>query len=146
MESCYIKRTMDGAVVHVVDDDPLVLRGLGTLLRTETHCKVATFASAQAALRAADQRGPDLLVCDLRLGDLDGLALLGHLRERDPDLAGLVLLSVGDVDGRARAVREVGPLGCIDKPWERRELLMKLQAAIERRELARRLRAAEAEL
>jgi CheY-like chemotaxis protein len=58
-----------GKIVVVIDDDPLVLEGLGGLLR-KWGCRVVTAASPDAVLAAlAGQRPPDLIISDYRLAD-----------------------------------------------------------------------------
>ena len=132
--------------MYVVDDDPLALRGLGSLLRAESTFKVATFGSPLAALRAAAQRAPDLVLCDLHMQDSTVPPCWRACASATPTWSASILTSVGDVNGRARAVAEVGALGQADKPLDRRELLLKAAAALERRRLAAELAAASSEL
>jgi len=70
-------------LVVVIDDDPMVLEGMGGLLRSWGY-QVVTAASEDAALAnlAAQGRRPDLIVCDYRLGGgRNGVQAVEQLRD-----------------------------------------------------------------
>jgi CheY-like chemotaxis protein len=70
-------------LVVVIDDDPMILEGMGGLLRSWGY-QVVTAATEDAALAslAGQGRRPDLIVCDYRLaGGRNGVQAVEHLRE-----------------------------------------------------------------
>jgi len=70
-------------LVVVIDDDPMILEGMGGLLRSWGY-QVVTAATEDAALAslAAQGRRPDLIVCDYRLaGSKNGVEAVEHLRD-----------------------------------------------------------------
>ena len=78
--------------ILIVDDHPLVRRGLTALIDSESDLTVcAEAATHQAGLEAIATFSPDLVIADLSLGDGDGLALIKDIRAGHGDLPILVL-------------------------------------------------------
>lgn len=70
--------------VVIADDHPLVLSGLDHLLRDHPDFDVVARCSTGAqALAAVDAHHPDILLLDLQLPDMDGLAVLAALQAKD---------------------------------------------------------------
>jgi DNA-binding NarL/FixJ family response regulator len=83
----------DIARILVVDDHPIVRLGLVHLIESDGAFTVAAQADdAESALEVVDD-SIDLVVTDLKMGDLDGLALTRLLKVRFPELPVLVLSS-----------------------------------------------------
>ena len=129
--------------VYVVDDDPLVTESLGTALRLETPYQIETFQSGAAALAAMPKRPPDVLLTDFKMPGLDGLAILRAVRAKYPDTILILLTGYADKESAIRAINEVGIYQYVEKPWDLRDLLFKIQAGLERRDLQDRLVASE---
>ena len=92
------KRTAQPAPVKrrilIVDNHPLVRRGLKALIDAEPDLMVcAEAATQQDGVRAISTARPDLAVVDLSLGHGDGLELVKEIRARHADLRVLVLTS-----------------------------------------------------
>jgi DNA-binding NarL/FixJ family response regulator len=101
--------------VLIVDDHPVVRRGLRVLLEVQDGIEVAGEAGDGAsalALIAATQ--PDVILLDLKLPGLGGLAVLGELAQRQITGRVLVLTSVTDHAAAAEAVRH-GAAGVLYK-------------------------------
>lgn len=92
----------------LADDHPLVLSGLQSLLAREPDLRVlACCADGRSALRAVEMHRPDILVLDVRMPRLDGLAMLQEVRSRD--LPTRVILLAAEL--RAAQVAEATRLG-----------------------------------
>jgi DNA-binding NarL/FixJ family response regulator len=113
--------------VLVVDDHPMVREGLRSMVAGDGVDVVAEAASGADALRQAAQVRPDLVLLDLELPDMDGLAVLRRLRESDPRLPVLVVTMHHDVTLVRRAVA-AGASGYVLKGVGRRELLSSIRA------------------
>jgi signal transduction histidine kinase len=134
------------AVVYVVDDDPLVTASLGAALRLETQYDVSLFNSATAALAEMPRRPPDVLITDFKMPGLDGLALLRAVRQAYPEAVLILLTGYADKESAILAINEANIFQYVEKPWDLHDLLLKIQAGLERRELTRQLRTANADL
>ena len=84
---------MKGKIL-VVEDDPSILRGLQLNLGMEGYT-VRSAMDGEAGLALARSERPDLLLVDVMLPKLDGLAIIRSLRATDPDLPILILSAKG---------------------------------------------------
>ena len=116
-----------GPTVCVVDDDPLLRRALGRLLRSIGFV-VETFASAEDFL-AATRPSPDCLVLDIRLGALSGFDLHDRLRASGVSIPTVFITGHDDAATRERA-RRLGAAGYVPKPFEEETLVAAIEAAI----------------
>ncbi|MBK9246241.1 MAG: response regulator transcription factor [Burkholderiales bacterium] len=92
----------------LADDHPLVLGGLQSLLAREADMRVLDCcADGLTALHAVERHRPDILVLDVRMPRLDGMAMLQELRRRD--LRTRVILLAAEL--RAAQVTEAAQLG-----------------------------------
>ena len=88
------------AYILVVDDDPATCRALIGLLRLEAHM-VKAVRDGQEALRALSDQRPDVIVLDMMMPHLDGIALLAAMRA-DPALAAVPVVVYTAVDDEMR--------------------------------------------
>ena len=101
--------------VLIVDDHPVVRRGLRVLLEVQDGIEVAGEAGDGATALALDaELAPDVILLDLKLPGMDGLAVLGELMARDSAARVLVLTSVTEPASASRAVRS-GAAGVLYK-------------------------------
>jgi len=114
--------------ILVVDDDPGLLRLLSIRLRSENY-EVLPVSSALDALAQLDQFRPDLVVTDLRMDRMDGIALLEELQVRRPGLKVLLLTAHGTIPDAVRATQS-GAFGFLTKPVEKQQLLDQVQKAL----------------
>lgn len=101
--------SLAGVNVLVVEDDPAT-RKFTALLLTECGALVTSVASAEEALRAVAKRRPDLIVIDLVLPRMGGLALVEQLKG-DPATSSIALIAVSSLNGVALE-RTVLAAGC----------------------------------
>lgn len=126
------------ALVHIVDDDGDHLSALCDLVETAGH-RVQGFADAQTAWAALAQP-PDLLISDLRMPGMDGMALLKRVKSLLPGLPVVMLTGHGDVGHAVEAMR-AGAEDFLEKPYDSTHLLAVIRRSLEaqatRVELAR---------
>jgi DNA-binding NtrC family response regulator len=80
-------------VILLVDDDPSVLKSLGRALAAEGW-RIVIAANGEEALERLAERQPDLMITDLRMGDVSGWDLLFHENMQRPDLPIFVITAL----------------------------------------------------
>lgn len=116
------------ARILAVDDDPGLLRLLTIRLRSEQYL-VEPVHSAAEALAALDRFRPDLVVTDLRMAQMDGIALLEELQIRRPGLKVILITAHGTIPDAVRATQS-GAFGFLTKPIEKEQLLAEVRKAL----------------
>jgi len=119
----------------VVDDDPDSCEAVAEALRIEGH-EVTTAHGGDAALTLAKEQVFDIVVSDIRMPNLDGLALLRGLRESTPDVTVILMTAFGTVEAALGAIKD-GAYDYVSKPLHLDELLHTVRRAIEQRRLVR---------
>ena len=125
--------------VFLVDDEPLVLRGVSRLLRAEGF-EVEAFASPGEFLVAYDPASPGCLVSDVAMPDLNGLELQQTLAGRGSELPIIFLTGRADVPMCAQAMKR-GAADFLTKPVNDADLLAAIRRAMQHDRHARRARA-----
>ncbi|MFL6053004.1 MAG: response regulator [Actinoallomurus sp.] len=115
--------------VLVVDDDPTVADVVSRYLVRDGH-EVVCVADGHAALRAAEERPPDLVVLDLMLPGIDGLEVCRRLRERWP-VPIVMLTALGEETDRLVGL-ETGADDYVTKPFSPRELALRVKSVLRR--------------
>ena len=115
--------------VLVVDDDPHILRTLRIHLTARGYT-VTTAQTGREALRAGADTPPDVVVLDLGLPDLDGVAVITELR-RWSTVPIIVLSARTDAADKIRAL-DTGADDYVTKPFGMPELLARMRAALRR--------------
>jgi len=118
------------AIIAIVDDDPSVREGLSNLIRS-VGLRVEAFASAQEFLDRPRTEAPSCLVLDLELPGLSGLDLQKRMAEVELEIPIVFLTGHGDIPASVQAMK-AGALEFLTKPFDEKELLKAIQAAIER--------------
>jgi two-component system response regulator FlrC len=107
--------------ILVVEDDEALRDALLVTLETAGHSATGA-ASGSLALDLIDRHDFSMVVSDLRMAPMDGLALLGEIRKRQPRLPVLLMTAFGDVDKAVAAMRG-GACDFMLKPFEPKALL-----------------------
>ena len=124
---------MSARPILVVDDDPKIVALVQTYLEREGFA-VATAADGKTALAKIGETMPRLIVLDIMLPELDGLALMRILRERSE--VPIVLLSArASTADRVLGIHE-GADDYIVKPFSPAELVVRIKAVLRRTERA----------
>ncbi|MBN7798681.1 sigma 54-interacting transcriptional regulator [Parahaliea mediterranea] len=116
------------ARILLVDDDPGLLRLLTLRLEAEGF-EVLCAESGAAALGMLDAQRVDLVISDLRLGDIDGLALFDQTRARFPGVPVIIITAQGSIP-EAVAATQKGVFGFLTKPVDKDELLGQIRDAL----------------
>lgn len=112
----------------LVDDDADILRLLTIRLRARGY-RVNTAAHAEQALSMLSAERPDLVVTDLKMAGLDGMALFHEVERRHPGLPVIILTAHGSIPDAVAATRE-GVFGYLTKPYDPIELIAQIDRAL----------------
>jgi two-component system response regulator GlrR len=114
--------------ILLVDDDPDILKLVALRLSAAGHT-VRTADSGERALALFAAERPELVLTDLKMGGMDGLALFDALRRQAPSMPVIVLTAHGTIPDAVDATRR-GVFGFLTKPFEPKELLAQVDAAL----------------
>ncbi len=114
--------------ILLVDDDPGLRRLLSLRLESEGH-EVITAESAREALSRLTGFAADLVITDLRMAGMDGMALLGEIGRERPGLPVIVLTAHGTIPEAVTATQQ-GALDFLTKPVDRAALAERIQHAL----------------
>jgi DNA-binding NarL/FixJ family response regulator len=113
--------------ILIADDHPIVREGLTAVLETQPDFAIvgAAASGTQAVERAAALR-PDVILLDLALPELDGVAALRQIRAADP-AAHVIIFTAFDTDERILAAVQAGAQGYLLKGAPREELFQAIR-------------------
>src|SRR5213082_2445451 len=115
----------------VVDDEPSTRELFAELLERWGY-EVDQTADGHGALKLAAETHPDVIISDLVMPKLDGLALVRALREQQPDTPVVIITGKGTIDAAVEAVRE-GVFDFVEKPLDPARLKVILTRALEKK-------------
>lgn len=124
--------------VAVLDDDPDFLSYVEDFLRDEGHYTVRTFAQPDALFRAAAGRRPDIVLLDMKMGEVSGDSVLEQLLARFPGLCVIVVTGYPSLEDM-RATFKLKVFDYLPKPFTLAQIRQALAHAIETFGLGRAL-------
>ena len=119
--------------ILVVDDEAGLRQTLTLILREEGH-EVETAADGEAALAALAREDAAIVLCDVRMPTLDGVAFLARYQEAAGRGLVIMMSAYGDDEAALEAMRR-GAYDYIPKPFRADQLLLTVRKAIERERL-----------
>jgi len=121
--------------ILIVDDDTALLQALPqTLSLRMVEVRVDTTDSAPGALELIQEHDYDVIVSDIKMPGMDGLALLAKIQELRPETPTMLITGHGEHQLAIQALRG-GAYDYIQKPIDRDDLVASLQRAIQTRRL-----------
>lgn len=118
----------DKARILLVDDDPSLLKVLAIRLQRQGY-DVRTAESGKKALAALPGFKPHVVITDMRMDGMDGLALFDAIRAREPTLPVIVLTAHGTIPDAVDATQR-GVFAYLTKPFERGQLVEIVERAL----------------
>jgi putative two-component system response regulator len=115
--------------ILVVEDDPLMLGALEILLLDEGY-EVATAASGKEAIQRAREDHFDLVVCDIRMAEMDGIETLSNLKQQQPDSRSIVITGYASPDVPIQAIK-LGVDDYLMKPFDDRQFVQSVRRSLE---------------
>jgi DNA-binding NtrC family response regulator len=106
--------------VLLLDDEPIVGKRLGPAL-AKIGCDVEAFEDPKKALERIDQKNFDVVVTDIRMGEIDGMQVLDHVRMKSPRTRVIMITGYAMME-LAREAMEKGAFDFISKPFKANDL------------------------
>src|SRR5271168_977629 len=116
--------------ILIIDDEASIRESLETLLSLEGYI-IDTAPDGEEGLHTIGQRSYDLVLLDLALPGMNGIEVLGQIRERYTDLPVIMITAYGTVNNVVDAIH-AGAQNFVQKPWDNEKLLADIRAAIAR--------------
>jgi len=130
--------------VLIVDDEPGLRQSLGLLL-TDAGYAVTAEQDGKRALERATAEQFDLVLCDVRMPEMDGLTFLRNYRQRGGGALVIVMSAYGGEDAAIAAMKE-GAYDYLPKPFRPDEVVLTLRKAEERERLRQEVAGLKAQL
>jgi two-component system response regulator AtoC len=115
--------------IYIVDDEALARDGLKLALKKKNY-QVAAYESAESALKAIDERAPDLVLLDIGLPGMSGVEALEIIKERHPEVIVVMITAYEDVPTVVSSMKN-GAYEYVVKPVQMDALLVILRNAFE---------------
>jgi DNA-binding NtrC family response regulator len=126
---------MAGSKIFVVDDDA-VARDLLTEALVKEGYDVETFEGGAPAIQRGKETKVDLVLTDIRMGTVDGLAVLREFKRFSPDTSIVLLTAFGSLEGAIEAIKQ-GAYDYLAKPFKKEEIRLVVQRSLEHCRLVR---------
>lgn len=130
--------------VMVVDDDAETLALMHEIVAKEGF-EVETAEDAETALRRLEQWQPELVITDIHMPGMDGLALLAAVREKEPDIPVVLLTAYGSLKTAVDAIK-AGAFDYLSKPFVVEDIRLVVRRALEHTKLVRENRSLRGQL
>ena len=124
---------MSPARILLVDDEPDMLENCSRILSRQGHTCM-TAGNGREALAILERERPDVLVTDLKMPEMDGMALLRHAHELDPTLPVIMLTAFATIESAVAAVKE-GAFDYLPKDFSVDQLRVAVERALRHRGL-----------
>jgi diguanylate cyclase (GGDEF)-like protein/PAS domain S-box-containing protein len=127
--------------ILIVDDDPHLLMTLGAIL-TAKGFEPLLVQTGQAALTYIEQQPIDVVLIDLKLGDMSGLEVLRGVKASSPDSECIMLTGNASQASAIEAI-QIGAFGYFQKPFDVEQVVLSVQRAVDKYQSTLALRASE---
>lgn len=117
--------------VLIAEDEAIIRLDLKEMLEEEGFHVVGEAADGDAAVRLAGERAPDLVIMDIKMPGLDGLAAAERIVS--DDLAAVLILTAFSQKDLVQRAAQAGALGYLVKPFQKTDLLPAIEIALARR-------------
>jgi DNA-binding NtrC family response regulator len=114
----------------VVDDEPNMLRLLKTILMDKTGYEVTTTNNPLEVSKLLQEAHHDLVITDLKMPLVDGIDLIGIVKNIDADIPIIVITAYGTIEVAEEAIQK-GAYDFITKPFRKETILITIKRALE---------------
>ena len=116
--------------ILVVDDEPNMLRLLKTILMDKTGYEVTTTNNPLEVSKMLQEGHYDLVITDLKMPVVDGIDLIGIVKNIDATMPIIVITAYGTIETAEEAIQK-GAYDFITKPFRKETILITIRRALE---------------
>ncbi len=121
------------AHILVIDDEKSIRSTLKDILEYENH-QVDLAENGASALELFGQNKYDVVLCDIKMPEMDGIEVLANITEGNPETPVIMISGHGNIDTAVDAIKK-GAYDFIEKPLDLNRLLVTIKNALERKDL-----------
>jgi DNA-binding NtrC family response regulator len=122
--------------ILIVDDEPIICERLKAFIEKEGH-RVETFIDPREALKRLEDKDFDILISDIRMGEIDGIQVLERAYEKLRHIKVIMITGYATME-LARESMAKGAFDFIAKPFKSKEIRATIAKAVEEIELDNR--------
>jgi DNA-binding NtrC family response regulator len=126
--------------ILIADDEEMVIASIKAFLQLEGDFTIHGFTDPEDAARFAAGNPIDVAVSDYLMPKMNGIQLLGKIKEAQPEASRVLLTGHADKQSAIQAINQVALFQYLEKPWDNSQLLLVIQSGAERAKLFRDLR------
>lgn len=123
--------------ILLVDDEPSIRLTVGDALKSEGH-RVTLASDGAEGIGHIEATVFDVVITDIRLPKMDGLAIMQHVLKEAPDTDVILITAYGDVSDAVTALKS-GAHDYLTKPFDNDEIVARVRRLAKRRQLVREL-------
>jgi anti-anti-sigma factor len=127
---------MNTPAILIIDDDPLILKALEQTLLREGY-RILSASNGQSAIEIMSAELIAVIICDLRMPEINGIEVLAKARHIQSDAIKIILTGQSDLDSVLQAVNIGQASQIILKPWEEVLLIQTVAASMEKYRLVK---------
>ncbi|MBI4689252.1 MAG: sigma-54-dependent Fis family transcriptional regulator, partial [Nitrospirae bacterium] len=121
--------------ILIVDDEPDICRALEFLLKREDYA-VSSVNSGEDAVERLKAENFDIVITDLKMGRVDGMAVLEKAKEISPETSVIIMTAFASIESAVEAMKK-GAVDYIVKPFLNEEIRLTVQKILEQKKLIR---------
>ena len=128
-------------VILLVDDEEMILTSIKAFFAIDSEYTFLTYTSPLKATHDLEKKikSIDLAISDYLMPEMDGIALLSHVKRLFPLVPRILLTGYADKESAIQAINTVGLYQYIEKPWNNDDLRLVVRNALEKTILVRQL-------
>ncbi|TAL23478.1 MAG: sigma-54-dependent Fis family transcriptional regulator [Nitrospirae bacterium] len=119
--------------ILIVDDEPDICKALEFLLKRENYA-VNSAHSGEEAIKKLKEESFDVVLTDLKMGKVDGLAVLEKAKDTSPDTAVIIMTAFASIESAVEAMKK-GAVDYIVKPFLNEEIRLTIRKILEQKKL-----------
>jgi DNA-binding NtrC family response regulator len=116
------------STVLIIDDEPNILTSLRRALEVEGY-QALVAGSGRQGLEKAAKEGPDLVLLDVAMPEMDGMEVLSQLKNLQPDLPVIIMSGHATIETAVRATK-LGAFDFVEKPLSTEKILITVENAL----------------